>query len=88
MAAVKKSKVALKVSAKAAAAPESIRAVAEDHSLEPVASPAHDLQRALHDAGFHYEGFRERPMSNAMLVLTLICVYALAMMMMLGSFTA
>ena len=67
---------------------ESLRAVAEDHGLAPVASPAHELQQALHDAGFRSQTFQQRPMSNAMLVLTLICVYALAMMMLLGSFSA
>lgn len=87
MAAVKKSKVVRDTPAEAGMTPELVRAVAEDHGLEPVASPAHKLQKALHDAGFHSEGFRDRPMSNAMLVLSLICVYALAMMMMLGTFT-
>jgi hypothetical protein len=60
-----------------------LRAASDDH--EPIASPAHDLQRALHDAGYHSEPFRPRQMSNAMLVLTLICVYALSMLMLLGS---
>lgn len=87
MAAVKKSKVVREVSSKVEAAPELVRVVAEDHGLDPVASPAHKLQKALRDAGFHSEGFRDRPMSNMMLVLSLICVYALAMLMMLGTFT-
>jgi hypothetical protein len=88
MAALKKSQVAFDSSAKAKTSPESIRVVAEDHDIEPTVSPAHQLQQALHNAGYRSENFRERPMSNAMLVLTLVCVYALAMMMMLGTFTA
>lgn len=67
---------------------ESLRAVVEDHGLTPVASPAHELQQALHDAGYRSQAFQQCPMSNTMLVLTLICVYALAMMMLLGSFSA
>lgn len=88
MAALKKSKITLDSKAEAVASADLIRAVAEDHALEPVASPAHDLQQALHNAGYRSEAFHERPMSNVMLVLSLVCVYALAMMMLLGSISA
>jgi len=64
-----------------------VRVVTEAHAAEPIASPAHELQQVLRDAGYRTEGFRARPMSNAMLVLSLICVYALSMMMLFGSFT-
>jgi hypothetical protein len=87
MATAKKLKIP-SVPAPSAARAESLRAVAEDHGLTPVTSPAHELQQALHDAGYRSQAFQQRPMSNAMLVLTLICVYALAMMMLLGSFSA
>ena len=63
-----------------------LRTASDEH--EPIASPAHDLQRALHDAGYHSEPFRPRQMSNAMLVLTLICVYAISMLMLLGGLGA
>jgi hypothetical protein len=87
MATAKKLKIQ-SVPAPSPARAESLRAVAEDHGLTPVTSPAHELQQALHDAGYRSQAFQQPPMSNAMLVLTLICVYALAMMMLLGSFSA
>jgi len=62
-----------------ATAAVALRPVSDDH--EPIASPAHDLQRTLHDAGYRSEPFRPRPMSNAMLFLTVVCVYALSMLM-------
>lgn len=88
MAALKKSKIVLESKPEAAVAADTIRVVAQDHALEPIASPAHELQQALRDAGYRSEAFQDRPMSNAMLVLTLVCVYALAMMMLLGSISA
>ena len=63
-----------------------LRPVSDEH--EPVASPAHDLQRVLHEAGYHSEPFRPRQMSNAMLGLTVVCVYALSMLMLMGSLAA
>ncbi len=63
-----------------------VRVAADDH--DPVASPAHDLQRVLHEAGYQAEAFRPRSMSNAMLVLSVVCVYALSMLMMFGGLTA
>ena len=63
-----------------------VRPASDD--LDPVASPAHDLQRALHAAGYRSEALRSRPMSNAMLVLTLVCVYALSALMLLNPFSA
>lgn len=70
-------------------AADTVRVIADDHAVQPVASPAHKLQRALEQAGYRAEGgYRDRPMSNAMLVVTLICVYALSMLMFFGSLTA
>lgn len=87
MAALKKPEILAESDANTVASATSIRVVSEDHALEPVVSPTHELQQALRSAGYHSEGFRERPMSNAMFILTLVCVYALAMMMMMGSFS-
>lgn len=70
-------------------AAETVRAIADGRSAQPVASPAHKLQQALQQAGYRSEnGYRARPMSNVMLVLTLVCVYALSMLMFFGSLTA
>jgi hypothetical protein len=88
MSALKKVRPNSQTSVNASAAADPVRAVVDGHGADPVASPAHQLQQVLHDAGYRSEGFRERPMSNAMLVLSVICVYALAMLMMLGSLTA
>lgn len=88
MAALKKVKSSPQVTVKAAPAAETVRAIADGHAVQPVASPAHKLQEALEQAGYRTEGYRDRPMSNAMLVLTIVCVYALSMMMFFGSVTA
>ena len=87
MAALKKIKIQPQEAAKTAT-PATVHAVADGQVIEPVASPAHDLQRALQDAGYRSEGFGFRPQSTAMLVLTLVCVYALSMLMLFGSLTA
>lgn len=87
MAALKKIKTQPQEAAKTAM-PGIVHAVADGQVIEPVASPAHDLQKALVDAGYRPEGFSYRSQSNAMLVLTLVCVYALSMMMLFGSLTA
>ena len=65
-----------------------IREVAPDHDHPPVASPARELQEALHQSSFHSQEDRGRTRSNAMLLLTLVCVYAMAMLMMLGTLSA
>ena len=72
--------MALRSMVKAAAASGALQPASDDH--EPVASPAHNLQRALHEAGYRSEPFRPRQISNAMLFLTVVCVYALSMLMM------
>lgn len=87
MAALKKIKTQPQEAIVEAVATGTVRAVAEGQAIEPVASPAHDLQKALIDAGYRSEGFGHRPQSNTMLVLTLVCVYALSMMMFFGSLT-
>lgn len=66
--------------------PLPLQSAAAQH--RPVASPAHDLQRALLDAGYRAEPFRHRPMSNAMLFLTALCVYTLTMLMLLSGLGA
>lgn len=88
MAALNKLKSNPQETVTAAPVAEPVRSIAEGQVIEPVASPAHSLQKALQDAGYQPDGYRERPMSNAMLVLTLVCVYTLSMMMFFGSFTA
>lgn len=88
MAALKKMKSSTQEIATAATAPDAVRPIADGHVAKPIASPAHKLQQALEDAGYRSEGYRERPMSNAMLVLSLICVYALSMLMFFGSLAA
>lgn len=87
MAALKKQKSSPKETVTSAAATETVRAVTDGHVVKPVASPAHKLQQALQEAGYRSEGYGARQMSNAMLVLSLICVYALSMLMFFGSFT-
>lgn len=88
MAALKKVKTSSQTTVTTAPAAETVRAVADGLAVQPVASPAHKLQQALEQAGYRSEGYRNRPMSNTMLVLTLVCVYALSMMMFFGSITA
>ncbi len=88
MSALKKTRPIPQVPIEAPVSTDTVCAIVDGHGIEPVASPAHELQQVLHDAGYRSEAFREQSMSNAMLVLTLICVYALAMMMLLGSISA
>jgi hypothetical protein len=88
MAALNKIKSKSQETVTAAPAAKPVRAIADGHAVEPVASPAHTLQKALHEAGYQPESYRERPMSNAMLVMTVICVYAVSMLMLYGSITA
>lgn len=88
MAALKKVNTSPQKAVPIAPTAETVRAVADGQAVQPVASPAHKLQQALQEAGYRSEGFRARPMSNAMLVLTLVCVYALSMLMFFGSLTA
>jgi hypothetical protein len=88
MAALNKPKSSPQKTVKASPMAEPVRAIGDGHAIEPVPSPAHTLQKALHEAGYQSEAYRERPMSNAMLVMTLICVYALSMLMFFGSITA
>lgn len=85
MTALKKTQSTRRPAAKKAA-PE-VRAVVAGLKIEPVASPAHDLQKALHEAGYYSEATQGRSLSNGMLVLTLVCVYALSMLMLFGSMT-
>lgn len=55
----------------------------------PVASPALALQSALRDAGFETIGTRnQRRLGRMMLALTMLCVYAIAMLMMTGPLSA
>jgi hypothetical protein len=86
MTALKKTQPA-RSSAPKKAAPE-VRAVVDGLKVEPVASPAHDLQKALHEAGYYSEATPERSLSNGMMVLSLVCVYAISMLMLFGSMTA
>ena len=88
MAALKKIKIQPQDAAVEPAGTGAIRAISEGQVIEPVSSPAHDLQKALHRAGYRPEIFGHRPQSNTMLVLTLVCVYALSMLMFFGSLTA
>ena len=69
------------------AASSSVRAIADNQDIQPVVSPAHELQKALHEAGYRSEAYGYSPQSNVMLVLTLVCVYALSMLMFFGSLT-
>jgi hypothetical protein len=88
MAALNKLKSNPQEAAKATPKAKPVQAVADSHAIEPVPSPAHTLQQALHEAGYQSHSYRERPMSNTMLVLSLVCVYALSMLMFFGSITA
>lgn len=55
----------------------------------PVASPALALQSALRDAGFETDGARHnRRLNRLMLGLSLICAYALGVLMLTGQVTA
>ncbi len=88
MPALKKTKPVAEMQVKTVSPTDSIRPVGEAHGRDPIASPARKLQQALHDAGYRSDAFQERPMSNVMLVLSVICVYALAMMMTMGAISA
>lgn len=88
MAALKKIKTQPQETTVEPVATGTVRAVAEGQAIAPVSSPAHDLQKALHEAGYRSEGFGRTSQSNTMLVLTVVCVYALSMLMFFGSLTA
>ncbi|MGE3746354.1 MAG: hypothetical protein AB7G25_11720 [Sphingomonadaceae bacterium] len=88
MAALKKNVEHARRPAVARKATGDVRAVADRLDVKPVASPAHELQKALHDAGYRSNAFQARPLSNGMLVLTLICVYVMSMLMLFGSMAA
>ncbi|MGE0773650.1 MAG: hypothetical protein AB7L36_01210 [Sphingomonadaceae bacterium] len=88
MAALKKNVEHARRPAVARKATAEVRAVADGLDVKPVASPAHELQKALHEAGYRSDAFQARPLSNGMLVLTLICVYVMSMLMLFGSMAA
>jgi|GEM_PF-956321 len=88
MPALKKTNSSYQETPQAPVVTPAIREIAEGDDVAPVESPVLELQQALQEAQFHSDKRHSRTMSNTMLVLSLICAYALAMMMMVGSLTA
>ncbi len=70
-------------------APPPTHMIADPTAHEPVDSPALQLQHALRDAGFEsIEARHWRRLGRTALALSLICVYVIAVMMIIGQIRA